>query len=146
MENVGALAILLAFCFAIYAVAASLIGKWAKRSLLTLSAERAVYSVWALLTTAMGLLVYSLYIGDFRLAHVYENSNTAMSPIYKFTALWGGMEGSLLLWSWLLATYAIVVVYQNRRKYRNLMPYVVASIATVQTFFLSLNAFVESPF
>jgi cytochrome c-type biogenesis protein CcmF len=146
MENVGALAILLAFCFAIYAVAASLIGKWAKRSLLTLSAERAVYSVWALLTTAVGLLVYSLYIGDFRLAHVYENSNTAMSPIYKFTALWGGMEGSLLLWSWLLASYAIVVVYQNRRKYRNMMPYVVAIIATVQTFFLSLNAFVESPF
>src|ERR1022692_3429003 len=142
MENVGALAILLAFCFAIYAIAASLIGKWAKRSLLTLSAERAVYSVWALLTTAVGLLVYSLYIGDFRLAHVYENSNTAMSPIYKFTALWGGMEGSLLLWSWLLATYAIVVVYQNRRKYRNMMPYVVAIIATVQTFFLSLNAFV----
>ena len=146
MENVGALAILLAFCFAIYAVVASLVGKWAKRPLLNVSAERAVYCIWALLTTAVGLLLYSLFTGDFRLTHVYANSNLAMSGKYKITALWGGMEGSLLLWSWLLAGYAVVVAYQNRRKYRNMMPYVTAIIATVQTFFLTLNSFVESPF
>ena len=46
MENIGSLAILLAFCFAIYAVVASLAGKWAKRPFLILSAERAVYSIW----------------------------------------------------------------------------------------------------
>ena len=146
MENVGALAILLAFCFAIYAIAASLAGKWAKRPLLIISAERAVYCIWALVTTAVGLLVYALYTNDFRLVHVYENSNTAMPALYKFTALWGGMEGSLLLWSFLLATYSAVVMYQNRRKFRNMMPYVTAIIATVQAFFLSLNAFVENPF
>ncbi len=146
MENVGALAILLAFCFAVYAVVASLVGKWAKRPLLNVSAERAVYTIWGLLTVAVGMILYSLFTGDFRLAHVYENSNLAMKPIYKITALWGGMEGSLLLWSWLLAGYAVVVTWQNRRKYRNMMPYVIAIIATVQTFFLSLNAFVESPF
>ena len=146
MENVGALAILLAFCFAIYAVLASLAGKWGKRPLLIVSAQRAVYCIWALVSTAVGLVFYALYTNDFQLVHVYENSNTAMPGIYKFTALWGGMEGSLLLWSWLLATYAAVVMYQNRRKFRNMMPYVTAIIATVQTFFLSLNAFVESPF
>ncbi len=146
MENIGALAILLAFCFAVYAVAASLIGKWAERPLLVVSARRAIYCIWALVTTAVGLLLYALFAGDYRLVHVYENSNSAMAGIYKFTALWGGMEGSLLLWSWLLATYSAVVTYQNRRKFRNMMPYVTAVIATVQTFFLILNAFVESPF
>src|ERR1700679_2240849 len=120
MENVGSLAILLAFCFAIYAIVASLTGKWAKRPLLTVSAERAVYCVWALITTAVGMLVYSLFSGDFRLTYVYETSNTAMASIYKFTAWWGGMEGSLMLWSWLLSTYSAVVVFQNRRKFRNL--------------------------
>jgi cytochrome c-type biogenesis protein CcmF len=146
MENVGALAILLAFCFAIYAVAASLIGKWTKRSLLILSAERSVYCVWLLLTTAVALVLYALFTSDFRLVHVYSNSNLAMSSIYKFTALWGGMEGSLLLWSWLLSTYSAVVVFQNRRKFRNMMPYVTGIMMTVQAFFLTLNAFVESPF
>ena len=92
MENIGALAILLAFCFAIYAVVASLVGKWAKRPLLILSAERAVYCVWALLTTAAGMLVYSLIHGDFRLAYVDAHSNLAMPTIYKFTAWWGGRK------------------------------------------------------
>ena len=57
MENIGALAILLAFCFAVYAVIGSLVGKWAKRPFLALSARRAVYSVWALLTSAVGVLL-----------------------------------------------------------------------------------------
>jgi len=60
MENLGSLAILLAFCFAVYSVIASVAGKLAKRPFLTLSAERAVYSVWVLLTSAVGMLLYSL--------------------------------------------------------------------------------------
>ncbi len=95
MENVGALAILLAFCFAIYAVVASLVGKWAKRPLLNVSAERAVYCIWALLTTAVGLLLCGLFTSDFRLTHVYENSNRAMSGIYKITALAVGRHGRI---------------------------------------------------
>ena len=43
MENVGALAILLAFCFSVYAVVASLVGKWKQKKFLVISAERAVY-------------------------------------------------------------------------------------------------------
>ena len=41
MENIGALALLLAFCFAVYAILGSLVGKWGRRPFLTLSAERA---------------------------------------------------------------------------------------------------------
>ena len=78
MENIGALAILLAFCFAVYAILGSLVGKWAKRPFLTLSAERAVYSVWALLTVAVGILLYSLIKGDFRMAYVWATSNHTM--------------------------------------------------------------------
>jgi cytochrome c-type biogenesis protein CcmF len=146
MENVGALAILLAFCFSVYAVVASLVGKWKSKKFLVISAERAVYSVCALLTTAAGLLIYAIFSGDFRLTYVYETSNRTMSPIYKFTAWWGGQEGSLLLWSWLLSAYAVVVVFQNRRKFRDMMPYVTSVIMAVETFFLILITFVESPF
>src|ERR1700722_10735818 len=134
MENIGALAVLLAFAFAIYAVLASVVGKWAKKPLLTLSAERAVYSVWGLLTVAVGLLLYSLIHGDFRMAYVYETSNRAMPVKYKFSAWWGGQEGSLLLWSWILSSYSAVVVFQNRRKFRDMMPYVAAVLMTVETY------------
>jgi cytochrome c-type biogenesis protein CcmF len=146
MENLGTLAILLAFCFAIYSVISSVVGKWTDRPVLVLSASRAVYCVWVLLTVAAGLLVYSLIIGDFRLAYVASHSNRTMATVYKFTSWWGGQEGSLLLWSWLLATYSSVVVFQNRRKFRNMMPYVTAVLMTTEAFFLVLISFVEQPF
>jgi cytochrome c-type biogenesis protein CcmF len=146
MENIGALCILLAFCFAVYAILASLIGKFAKRPFLVLSAERSVYSIWVLLTVAAGILVYSLIQGDYRMAYVVEHSNRTMTPIYKFTSWWGGQEGSLLLWSWLLSTYSSVVVFQNRNKFRDMMPIVTSVLMVTLGFFLVLIAFVVSPF
>jgi cytochrome c-type biogenesis protein CcmF len=146
MENLGALAILLAFCFASYALVGSLLGKWANRPFLVHSAQRAVYTVWGLITVAAGILLYAIIKGDFRLAYVWATSNKAMPVQYKFAAWWGGQEGSLLFWSWLLATYAAVVVFQNRRKFRDMMPYVVAVLMSTQVFFLILNTFVASPF
>jgi cytochrome c-type biogenesis protein CcmF len=146
MENLGTLAILLAFCFAIYAVIGSVAGKLGRRPFLVLSAERAVYCVWALLTVAASLLVYSLIAGDFRLSYVAEHSNKSMELPYKFASWWGGQEGSLLLWAWLLSTYTSVLVFQNRRKFREMMPYVTAVLMTTETFFLILISFVEPPF
>src|ERR1700675_1104125 len=146
MENLGTLAILLAFCFAIYAVIGSVAGKLGRRPFLVLSAERAVYCVWALLTVAASLLVYSLIAGDFRLSYVAEHSNKSMDLPYKFASWWGGQEGSLLLWAWLLSTYTSVLVFQNRRKFREMMPYVTAVLMTTEAFFLTLISFVEPPF
>ncbi len=146
MENLGALAILLAFCFAIYAMVGSVAGKLAGRPFLIQSAQRAVYTVWALVTIAAVVLVYSIIQGDYRLAYVWETSNKTMPVQYKFAAWWGGQAGSLLFWSWLLATYSAVVTFQNRRKFREMMPYVIAVLMFTQTFFLILNAFVVSPF
>src|SRR5579871_3069858 len=146
MENLGSLAILLAFCAAIYAAVASILGRLKHKPFLVISGERAVYSVWALITLASGILVYAIMSGDFRFAYVAEHSNKTMPLVYKFTAWWGGQEGSLLFWSWLLSTYAAVVTFTNRRKHRDMMPYVVGVLATVQTFFLLLNNFVANPF
>jgi cytochrome c-type biogenesis protein CcmF len=146
MENLGSLAILLAFCVALYAVVASVIGGIRRKPFLVVSGQRAVYSVWVLITLASSILVYALMTGDFRFAYVAEHSNRSMPILYKFAAWWGGQEGSLLFWSWLLSTYAAVVAFTNRRKHRDMMPYVVAVLATVQTFFLLLNNFIANPF
>jgi len=146
MENLGSLAILLAFCAALYATVASVIGGARHKPFLVVSGQRAVYSVWVLVTLASGILVYSLMTGDFRFAYVAEHSNRSMPMLYKFAAWWGGQEGSLLFWSWLLSGYAAVVAFTNRRKYRDMMPYVVAVLTTVEAFFLVLNNFIANPF
>ena len=146
MENLGSLAILLAFAVALYATVASVIGRIKNKPFLIVSGERAVYSVWVMMALASGILVYSLMTGDFRFAYVAEHSNRAMPTLYKFAAWWGGQEGSLLFWSFLLSTYASVVVFTNRRRHRDMMPWVVAVLTSIQTFFLILNNFVANPF
>jgi cytochrome c-type biogenesis protein CcmF len=146
MENLGSLAILLAFCAAAYATVASVVGRVARKPFLAVSGARAVYAVWALVTVASAVLVSALLTGDFRFAYVAEHSNRAMPVLYKFAAWWGGQEGSLLFWSWLLSTYSAIVVFTSRGKHRQMMPWVIAVLTTVQTFFLLMNNFVANPF
>src|SRR6202451_2665765 len=146
MENVGALALLLAFCIALYAIVANVVGRLRNKPFLILSGERAVLAVWLLVSTAAGILIYSLMVGDMRMAYVASHTNHAMPAFYKFAALWGGQEGLLLFWSWVPSTYGAVVVLSGRGKHRQLMPWVVAILSSVQIFFLTLNAFVVSPF
>src|ERR1019366_10602977 len=93
---------------------------------LIVSGQRAVYAIWLLVSLASGILVYSLLTSDFHFSYVAEHSNRAMPLLYKFAAWWGGQEGSLLFWSFLLSTYAAVVVFTNRRKHRDMMPWVIA--------------------
>src|SRR5229473_2335213 len=146
MENVGALAILLAFCLAVYAMLASVIGRLRRNVFLTVSGERAVYSAWFLVTVASGILIYALMNGMYAIRYVAAHTDDGMSAIYKFTAWWGGQEGSLLLWSWLLATYAAVVVFRTRHKFRDMMPWVVGIMSATLSFFLFLITFLLSPF
>ena len=146
MENLGALALILAFCFAIYAVIGSVVGRLRRKPFLTASAERAVFAVWGLVVIASGILVYSLMGGDFRLAYVAMHSNKAMPFYYKFASWWGGQEGSLLFWTFLLTTYSTVVVWTSRRKFREMMPWIVAVLMTTAAFFLLLITVPMSPF
>ena len=146
MENVGALALLLAFCISLYAIVASVVGRLKKKPFLILSGERAVIAVWLLVSSAAGILVYALMTGDYRMAYVAQHTNRDMPTFYKLGAWWGGQEGSLLFWSWLLSTYAAIVVFTTRRTHRNLLPWIIAILSTVQLFFLTLNTFVANAF
>jgi len=146
MENLGSLAILMAFCVALYATLASVIGRVRRKPFLVESGRRAVYAVWVLVTTASVILVHALLTGDFRFAYVAEHSNNALPVLYKFAAWWSGQEGSLLFWMWLLSSYAAVVAFTNRRRHRDMMPWVLAILTTIEIFFLTLNNFVANPF
>ncbi len=146
METLGAFSLLLALCMAGYALAASVAGALANRPFLKVSGERAVYGVFALTSLASAILVAMLMTSDFRMAYVVSRSNRAMPLVYKFAAWWGGQEGSLLLWSWLLSCFSAVVVVTSRKKFREMLPWVIAVLMFTQVFFCILNVFVEAPF
>jgi hypothetical protein len=143
MENLGSMCLLLALCLAVYAMAASVVAAWKRRPLLAASAERSIYAVWFCVSCASAILVGAFLTNDYRFAYVAENSNRAMAASYKFAAWWGGQEGSLLFWSWLLASYSALAVYRSRRG--GPAPLILV-LAGTEAFFLLFNAFIASPF
>ena len=146
MENLGYLALVLAFCLSIYALVTALIGKWRSHLLLEISAQRAVLAAWVLITISSASLLYLILSNDFRISYVVSRSNADLPLVYKFAAWWGGQEGSLLFWTWILATYSFVAVYTGRRKHASMISYVVAIMMAIQVFFLLLIVFIANPF
>ncbi|MGH9863350.1 MAG: heme lyase CcmF/NrfE family subunit [Candidatus Acidiferrales bacterium] len=146
MDSLGSFALLLGFCFCLYAIAAALVGEWKQKPLLQQSAERAAVATSGLIVVAAACLVVLLQRDDFRLAYIASHSNRALPAYFKFAALWSGQEGSLLWWSCLLSVFSMTAILLNRRSHRHLMPYAVAAMMTVLGFFLLLNNFVASPF
>ncbi len=149
MENVGSFALLLALALAAYSLGGSAIGAWTKRPILIKSSQRATIAVWALITIGIASLFYLLMTDQFRMSYVAAHSNRDLPLFYKATSLWSGQEGSLLLWSWILSTYAMLVVVLHRHPspgVKPLMPWVNAVMMGSQCFFLWLNTIVASPF
>jgi cytochrome c-type biogenesis protein CcmF len=69
-----------------------------------------------------------------------------MSPFLRLTALWGGQQGSILFWAWLMSTFAAAVLIRKWQSDRQLMPYVIFVTMGTLAFFLGLSAFVANPF
>ncbi|MCH7824475.1 MAG: heme lyase CcmF/NrfE family subunit [Acidobacteria bacterium] len=146
MRELGQICLVLSLATAGYAVAASLLGARRLSAGLIQSGRNAVYATTALVLTAGASLIYLLVTDRFDALYVVQNSRAAMPVQYKVSALWGGMEGSLLLWAMILGIYSGVVAYQNRRRHPALMPYVHAVCMVTTGFFVSLMLFSANPF
>ncbi len=146
MENLGYLAVLLAFLLSAYAAVAALGGKLRRNPFLELSAQRAVVGAWLMTTAASGILLHAILTDNFSFNYVASRSNADLDLLYKIAAWWGGQEGSLLFWSWIAVTYTFVAVYTGRARHRNMISYVVVTMAATQAFFLGLVAFNANPF
>jgi len=146
MGDLGNFCLLLALVCAVWSILTSWLGRQNSLSDLVRSGERAAQAAGILLTISTLALIKSFLDDDFSLLYVAQNSTRSQPAAYKVAALWGGQAGSLLLWAWILSGYGFLVVTQNRRRHRDLMPGVTATLMSILTFFLVLLAFVANPF
>src|SRR5215469_7922367 len=107
--------------------------------------RRAGMASFVAVTAAALALVWAALNNDFSVAYILHHSNRALPTAYKLAALWSGQEGSLLFWSWLLATYAFVVRVRHKID-RRLVANTSMILAGIQVFFLILVNFVANPF
>jgi cytochrome c-type biogenesis protein CcmF len=110
------------------------------------SAERAAFASAGCISLAFFSLLYLLLTNDFSTAQVANSSNRDLPFIYKVSAIWGAHDGSMLLWVFFTALFCVLVIYQNRSRYRDMMPYVLAFLMLDLGFFLALNLFLSNPF
>ena len=102
--------------------------------------------IFALLFIGMASLVYAFIVRDFSVAYVANNSNSKLPFFYTISAVWGGHEGSLLLWVFILSAFSTLAVWLHWRTQPTIMPYLIAVESAVMLGFLSLIVFLSSPF
>src|SRR5918994_1002052 len=146
MAELGRAALVVCLGLSLYALVA---GSWAlisRRRRLAVSAQNALVAAFASALVASAVLVAALVRHDFSLVYVARLTSEELPLGYTLSAFWGGQEGSLLLWLFVLTAYAALVVMLGRRRGADLLPWVVPPLALVATFFAFLLAFVASPF
>src|SRR5450631_3446413 len=109
------------------------------------TARRAGIAGFLAITGAAFALIWSVFSNDFSITYIMEHSNRALPGAYKFSALWSGQEGSLLLWAWLLGTYGFVLRLTHKTDVK-LYAYAGTILAGIQVFFLLVLNFSAPPF
>ena len=138
--------ILAALALAVWGMAAPLLGARSGREGYFASARAAIIGQFVLVTLASLSLIYALVTLDFSIKYVAFNTTRATAIYYRVTGLWGALEGSLLLWEWILIIFSALVAWRYRERHRELLPWVMFVFSTVSAFFLALIAFGSNPF
>ncbi|MEO5340680.1 MAG: heme lyase CcmF/NrfE family subunit [Magnetococcus sp. MYC-9] len=144
--EIGHFAAIIAFLLAVTQTGTALAGVTLARPAWVRAGERSAYTAFALLTLAGGTVVASFLSHDFSVRYVAEHASLDLPVFYLATALWGGHEGSLLLWAWLLALFNAVAVWRHWATHARSMPWILAILGAVLAGFLTLILFLSSPF
>jgi cytochrome c-type biogenesis protein CcmF len=146
MASLGSFLLLATFVVCSYAAAVSVVGARRRSRALVESGIGAFYLVTALMACASAVMVNAFLTDDFSIKYVSHYSDSIQPLFYKITSYWGGLDGSVMFWVFLLSIFGTIAVFVNRERYRELIPYVVATISVVQMFFLYLMVSHNNPF
>jgi cytochrome c-type biogenesis protein CcmF len=146
LADVGYGALLLTLAAAVWASVAAFMGVRRRRPELIASARNALLVTACLSTLSAILLLALLFSHTFQVQYVYEHVSTYLKPAYVLAAFWAGLEGSQLMWLWMLAVFTGILVLSRPTWDRELRPYAMAFLAFTQAFFALLLVLISNPF
>lgn len=142
----GHYALILALCVAIIQGVLPLLGAHQGKREWLILARPAAQTVFMLLAVSFVTLAWSFYVNDFSVLYVAEHSNSQLPVIYRFGAVWGGHEGSLLLWIFLLSTWTFLVAQLSKSLDEFMVARVIGVLGLVITGLLLFVLTTSSPF
>jgi cytochrome c-type biogenesis protein CcmF len=146
MASLGTFLLLASFVLCAYAAVSSVVGARRGSRRLIESGVGALYLVAALMAVATAVIINAFLTDDFTIRYVAQESETLQPLFYKITSYWGGLNGSIMFWVFLLSVFGSAAVWINKERHRELIPYVVATISTVEMFFLYLMVVHKNPY
>ncbi|HEY4010179.1 MAG TPA: heme lyase CcmF/NrfE family subunit [Acidobacteriaceae bacterium] len=154
MPSFGDLSLLFALMFCVYTLFSGAVSLRALATgrQLAVSAEglretsrRAGIASFIAISCAAFALIWAAFTNDFSVDYILHHTNRDLPTLYKFSALWSGQEGSLLLWAWLLSAYGFVMRVRDKADV-TLHAYASTILSAIQIFFLLLLVFAAPPF
>ena len=146
VPEIGQLALVLALCLATLQGTIPLVGAQRGDVNWMAVASAAANGQLLFLLVAFGALSLAFVTSDFSVAYVTQHSNLALPLGYRLSAVWGGHEGSLLLWALILALWTVAVTRFSRSVPREFVARVVAVMGLVSVGFLLFLLATSNPF
>ncbi len=136
------IALLLALCLSIVPLVGTYNGK-----VVWMSASRSLsVGLFVFVAIAFAVLTWSFYVDDFSVKYVANHSNTLLPVRYKISAVWGGHEGSLLLWVLILAGWNMAVSIFSKNLPLDMVARVLAVLGMISVGFLLFTLLTSNPF
>ena len=146
LPELGQVALVLALLIAALQTALPLAGAHRGIAPWMAIARPAAYAQLLLVGLAFAILTYGFVSQDFSQRYVAENSNSLLPVVYRYTAVWGSHEGSLLLWALVLALWTAAVARFSRALPMTVIARVLGVMGVVSLGFLAFLIFTSNPF
>lgn len=146
IPELGQLSLILAALLAVLLTVLPLWGAARNDHRLMASARSLAYGQFLFLAIAFALLTTSFVQQDFSVRYVAANSNSLLPLMYRFSAVWGAHEGSLLLWALTLGIWTAAVARFSRSLPLNVVARVLGVMGFVSIGFLLFMLVTSNPF
>jgi cytochrome c-type biogenesis protein CcmF len=146
IPELGHFALIVALCVALVQGTLPLVGAHQRRQAWIALARPAAVAQALLIAVAFGCLTAAFVQNDFSVQYVAGNSNSLLPLPYRVAAVWGGHEGSLLLWSLMLVVWTLAVALFSRQLPDHMVARVLGVLGLVSAGFLLFILFTSNPF
>ena len=146
LPEFGQIALLLALLVAAMQAVLPLVGAQRGMGPWMAVARPGAYAQLALVASAFAILTHAFVVQDFSVQYVAENSNSLLPWYYRYTAVWGAHEGSLLLWALILAVWTALVARFSQRLPDEVIARVLGVMGLISVGFLAFLIFTSNPF
>jgi len=146
IPEIGHFSLILAMLVALITGVLSIAGGQRGRADWMALARPGAQALWLLTALAFACLTYAFLTNDFSVSYVAEHSNTKLPSIYRLAAVWGGHEGSLLLWLVMLCSWMMAISLFSRQLPDEMVSRVLGVMALIAFGFLVFMLFTSNPF